>query len=61
MMVLSINLGKDGKFLPEELVGEVHSSVQDTCDMNQNSGRSLLFACLIVNNVVKLIVALMNI
>ena len=38
MMVFSINLGKDGKFLPEELVSEVHCSVQYTCDRRQNIG-----------------------
>ena len=39
MMVFRGNLRKDGKFLPEELVGEVHCCVQDTCDINQNIGR----------------------
>ena len=27
------DLGKNGKFLPEELVGEVHCSVQDTWEL----------------------------
>ena len=27
------HLGKNGKFLPEELVGEVHCSVQDTWEL----------------------------
>ena len=37
-MVFRVYLGKDGKFLPEELVGEVHCSVQDACDSRQNIG-----------------------
>ena len=49
MMVFSINLGKDGKFLPEELVGEVHCSVQDACDIGLNMWeRGILFAWNIV-------------
>ena len=34
------HLGKNGKFLPEELVCEVHCCVQDACDGCQNLSKN---------------------